>query len=92
MKVEACLSSQGRGWGRGWGGEGRVCKEGEVGVHRRLHLRDALRKVERHVVHLRGHRFQVQVTVAEGVAAQVREATHSVGLAAQVSVGAAARR
>ena len=39
-----------------------------IGVPRCVHLRDALREVEWHVVHLRGNRFGVQVY---RVAAQV---------------------
>ena len=60
---------------------------------RRLHLRDALREVERHVVHLRGHWFGVQVSMVEqarvaeqvGVAAQLGVA-EQVGVATQVGV------
>ena len=48
---------------------------------RRLHLRDALREVERHVVHLRGHWFGVQVSMVE----QARVA-EQVGVATQVGV------
>ena len=58
--------------------------EGALGVSRGarcLHLRDAPRGVERHVVHLRGHWFGVQVSIAE----QARVA-EQVGVAAQLGV------
>ena len=54
-------SVRGRGRGQngaGWGAgaeQARACNRtgGEDGGHRHLHLRDALREAERHVVHLR---------------------------------------
>ena len=83
------MAGAGAGGEAGWGPAGEAARklngrESRV-VSASLHLQDALREVERHVVHLRGYEFGVQVRVGGEVrvAAQVR-------VAGQVEVGGSA--